>query len=63
MAINIGGKSVFKHSAIFCFFMLTVTMVLLSAALAAPRTFVPDVTFTGSSLNGWHPLGQAAQAA
>ena len=27
--------------------------------LAAPRTFVPDVTFTGSSLSGWHSVGQA----
>ncbi len=26
---------------------------------AATRNFVPDVTFTGSSLAGWHPLGQA----
>jgi hypothetical protein len=29
------------------------------ALLAAPRTFVPDFTFTGSSLTGWHSLGQA----
>jgi hypothetical protein len=28
--------------------------------LAAPRTFIPDVTFTGSSLAAWHSLGQAA---
>ncbi|MGE0405827.1 MAG: FG-GAP-like repeat-containing protein [Candidatus Korobacteraceae bacterium] len=28
-------------------------------AYTAPRTFVPDVTFSGSSLKGWHPLGQA----
>ncbi len=29
------------------------------AMLAAPRTFVPDVTFTGSSLSDWHTVGQA----
>ena len=26
---------------------------------AVPRDFVPDVTFTGSALSGWHGLGQA----
>src|ERR1700736_5115520 len=30
-----------------------------SALGVAPRDFVPDVTFTGSALNGWHVLGQA----
>ncbi len=29
------------------------------AAIAAPRTFVPDVVFAGSSLDGWHSVGQA----
>jgi len=34
---------------------------LLAAALfaAVPPAFVPDSTFQGSSLKGWHVLGQA----
>jgi hypothetical protein len=30
-----------------------------SAFGALPKDFVPDVTFTGSALSGWHVLGQA----
>ena len=26
---------------------------------AASRNFVPDVVFKGSTLTGWHPLGQS----
>jgi Domain of Unknown Function (DUF1080)/FG-GAP-like repeat len=33
--------------------------VLLSVIVAATHDFVPDFTFTGSSLAGWHPLGHA----
>ena len=33
--------------------------VLLSAIFAATHDFVPDFTFTGSSLSGWHTLGHA----
>jgi len=34
--------------------------LLLTAALTgASKNFAPDVTFAGSSLTGWHPLGQA----
>src|ERR1700739_216780 len=33
--------------------------VLVSAILAASQNFLPDVVFKGSTLNGWHPLGQA----
>src|SRR6266436_27505 len=33
--------------------------VLASAIFAATRNFVPDVTFKGSALAGWHKLGQA----
>ena len=29
------------------------------AVAASPVVFVPDATFHGSSLTGWHPLGQA----
>ena len=36
-----------------------VWLLFALAAMAAPRTFVPDVVFTGSSLTGWHPVGQA----
>src|SRR5712672_344958 len=33
--------------------------VLASVILAANKNFVPDVTFTGSTLKGWHTLGAA----
>lgn len=33
--------------------------VLVSAILAASQNFLPDVVFKGSTLAGWHPLGQA----
>jgi len=33
--------------------------VIASAVFAASRNFVPDVTFTGSALTGWHKLGDA----
>jgi len=33
--------------------------LLLSGILAATHDFVPDFTFRGSSLTGWHPLGNA----
>src|SRR6266849_3778038 len=38
---------------------LAVISVLASAIFAATRNFVPDVTFKGSALTGWHKLGQA----
>jgi hypothetical protein len=30
-----------------------------SALSAVPKDFIPDATFTGSALSGWHTLGQA----
>jgi hypothetical protein len=33
--------------------------VVLSAIFAATHDFIPDFAFTGSSLAGWHALGQA----
>src|SRR5258708_20991574 len=33
--------------------------VLTSIIFAATKNFVPDATFQGSSLTGWHSLGQA----
>src|SRR5258708_21617570 len=30
-----------------------------SALSAVPKDFIPDATFTGSALTGWHTLGQA----
>src|ERR1700682_4313978 len=33
--------------------------VLGSAIFAASQNFLPDVAFKGSSLTGWHKLGQA----
>ena len=42
-------------------FLLSVACTLFSAApvLAAGPSFQPEVTFQGSSLNGWHTLGHA----
>ena len=39
--------------------VLALVLLLSLPAVAAPRTFIPDVTFAGSSLSGWHSLGQA----
>src|SRR6202140_1689050 len=33
---------------------------LCAATMFAGLTFIPDSTFTGSSLTGWHPLGDAS---
>src|SRR5260370_5566969 len=38
---------------------LILICVLASAILAASKNFIPDVTFNGSALTGWHTLGQA----
>ena len=39
---------------------LAIAAVMTMAPLTATRgTFVPDWTFKGSTLEGWHPLGQA----
>ena len=38
---------------------LAAACALASAILAATRNFVPDVTFQGSALTGWHKLGAA----
>ena len=35
------------------------TCVIGSAVFAASPNFLPDVVFKGSSLTGWHKLGQA----
>src|SRR4051812_9740005 len=32
--------------------------LFLSMILAVTRDFIPDFTFQGSSLTGWHPMGQ-----
>src|SRR5215467_6113709 len=39
---------------------LAVVFVLLSAIFAATHDFIPDFTFHGSSLTGWHALGPAS---
>src|SRR6266446_2888540 len=36
-----------------------IAVVLISAPVFAGVTFIPDSTFKGSSLTGWHILGQA----
>jgi hypothetical protein len=38
---------------------LAAVFVLLSAIFAATHDFIPDFTFQGSSLTGWHPMGAA----
>ena len=38
-------------------FLAAVTLV--APSLAAGPTFIPDATFQGSALAGWHTLGQA----
>jgi Domain of Unknown Function (DUF1080)/FG-GAP-like repeat len=35
------------------------SVVVVSAIFAANHDFIPDATFKGSSLNGWHTLGDA----
>ncbi len=59
MEIDFCRKATFKCRWLCLFATLGVMILLVSGALAAPRTFVPDVAFSGSSLNGWHALGQA----
>jgi hypothetical protein len=39
--------------------MVTATMLVQPSLFAAARTFIPDATFTGSSLSTLHPLGDA----
>src|SRR5258708_38955185 len=38
---------------------LILICVLARVILAANKNFIPDVTFNGSALTGWHQLGQA----
>jgi len=42
-------------------FLLSVALVVIGATpmSAAGPSFLPDVTFSGSSLSSWHTLGQA----
>jgi hypothetical protein len=40
-------------------FLTLAAAALLAPAFAAGPKFIPDVTFKGSSLTGWHTLGQA----
>jgi hypothetical protein len=42
------------------YWIAAIAAIVISAAVAtAPAVFVPDSTFRGSSLAGWHSLGQA----
>ena len=44
----------------YAFLMIAIAALLGSIIFgAAPVVFVPDSTFKGSTLTGWHPLGQA----
>ena len=38
---------------------LAAICVIASAMFAASQNFIPDVTFKGSALTGWHKLGEA----
>ncbi|MGE0404748.1 MAG: DUF1080 domain-containing protein, partial [Candidatus Korobacteraceae bacterium] len=39
--------------------LIVSVLAVATLAVAKPGNFVPDATFQGSSLNGWHTLGQA----
>lgn len=39
---------------------VAVAVLLLIPATGAGPTFIPDFTFKGSALTGWHPFGEAA---
>ena len=39
---------------------LLIACGIVSAVYAVNRDFIPDVSFKGSSLTGWHTIGQAA---
>ena len=41
------------------FLIAATTLLLAPAAVAVGPSFIPDVTFNGSNLTGWHPLGNA----
>src|SRR5437588_8282217 len=44
----------------FLYRALLIASVIVSAGYAVNRDFIPDVSFKGSSLAGWHTVGQAA---
>src|SRR3954454_21784524 len=37
----------------------SVSVLVATAFAVAPTVFVPDATFKGSAITGWHTLGQA----
>jgi len=43
----------------FAIGVVAMPLLVATAFAAAPTVFVPDFTFKGSSLTGWHVLGQA----
>jgi len=47
-----------KKTSIICL-LVSISILSLSSAPGAPRTFRPDYTFSGSSLEGFRTLGQA----
>ena len=47
-----------NHKRLVCG-IAAISGVLVLAGLAESPNFIPDSTFKGSSLAGWHPLGQA----
>src|SRR3989442_15447987 len=43
----------------YCLLITAAICILVSLVFAASPNFVPDVTFKGSVLTGWHKLGPA----
>ena len=47
----------------FAIGVAAVSLLVTAAFAANPTVFVPDWTFKGSNLTGWHVLGQASWSA
>jgi hypothetical protein len=53
-------RSAMARMATRPFLAVAIAAVLLSIPTFAGLSFIPDSTFKGSNLNGWHPLGAAS---
>jgi len=47
------------HLLVSLSFLAAICLLNETVFSAVPKDFVPDVTFTGSALSGWHTVGQA----
>jgi 3-keto-disaccharide hydrolase/FG-GAP-like repeat len=57
--LPIDRKDPMKPVLIFTFGVLALAAVMTTPVAGTRKTFVPDWTFKGSALTGWHTLGQA----